>query len=438
MFDQFAERSSTRKRELAQTLLEAANEDGHEPRQRYVILDTAAELFVEAGDAAGGVAVVQQLASLFDVPERERCCDILRRTMERTLTRDKYTVIAEQALSVLGNALRYDELDLAEELADMAMRSAGRSRRSELRDLARRRVEELDAYRDAYAEVQSQIEILDLLPKDPDANLAVGRFRCLWHGDWERGLPLLAAGADDDLKYRAENDLTGPVDERDELTLGHMWWNRSERESGSEQDEMKRRAAYWYARALPSQTGLSRSLAEKRISEVEAVGAGLLPGPPVTSSSELRGRFRAIVKGSGAVWVNGKQIITLGREDGNSLSESMVVNPGDVVVMQVESRFVYRAARITVLADDGSCYLAIRREHLKDVTGAPLESITVDTIAGAERTAHGGRPDAGHKRFWTKVAAAAEESEWFFGPKRGTFLFGCVLDSSMYRPIQMQ
>ncbi len=51
-------------------------------------------------------------------------------------------------------------------------------------------------------------------PKDPAANLAMGRFQALIRGDWDRGLRLLARGSDAGWKTLAQTDLDGPPNGR--------------------------------------------------------------------------------------------------------------------------------------------------------------------------------------------------------------------------------
>ena len=49
--------------------------------------------------------------------------------------------------------------------------------------------------------------MLKKTPDDPKANEAVGRYNCFLKGDWQEGLPQLAAGADGQLKQLAETGI---------------------------------------------------------------------------------------------------------------------------------------------------------------------------------------------------------------------------------------
>ena len=50
-------------------------------------------------------------------------------------------------------------------------------------------------------------EKLKTNPDDPQANLALGRYRCFAKGDWEAGLPLLAKSGDAALASLAKKAL---------------------------------------------------------------------------------------------------------------------------------------------------------------------------------------------------------------------------------------
>ena len=98
-------------------------------------------------------------------------------------------------------------LDAAKELGKLAT-----SKASGLRD--KNLMQQLKDYRQRLTEAGKDIEELREAqatlakdPKDPQANLVVGRYLCFTKGDWKKGLPLLALGSDETLKGLAEQEL---------------------------------------------------------------------------------------------------------------------------------------------------------------------------------------------------------------------------------------
>jgi hypothetical protein len=130
------------------------------------------------------------------------------------------------------------------------------------------------AARKAYADAVPAMDTLKQKPNDPEANLAVGKYRCFSKGNWETGLPMLAKGSDERLKALAAMDIAGAASASGQADLGDAWWNNGTRQ----------RAAYWYAKALPGLDGVKKEWVEKRLepmpnattsAEAAAVRAGL-------------------------------------------------------------------------------------------------------------------------------------------------------------------
>lgn len=130
------------------------------------------------------------------------------------------------------------------------------------------------------AELQKQYEraraaeaALQARPDDPAAALELGRFLCGVRGEWEKGLPYLAKGADAALQSVARKDLEAPADAISQVELGDLWWDLGEK-AAAERDLFRTRACHWYDRASGALSGLARVRVEKRLEE----GARLRPG----------------------------------------------------------------------------------------------------------------------------------------------------------------
>ena len=111
---------------------------------------------------------------------------------------------------------------------------------------------------------------------DAAANLAVGKFYCFSKGDWEKGLPLLARGADAALKSVAEKEQANPNTAEERLGLADQWWQladgRRGRREGSHatprRNGIGRRSpisAGWAARARRSVSNSSPSSSRRSL-----------------------------------------------------------------------------------------------------------------------------------------------------------------------------
>jgi len=109
-------------------------------------------------------------------------------------------------------------------------------------------------------------------PDDADAHLALGKYLCFQQGDWEQGLPHLSRGGDSTLKELAAKGLTDPKDALAQAEIGDAWWNAAEKAKGKDKVGLQAGAQFWYTKALPALTGLSKAKAQKRLAD--------LGGPP--------------------------------------------------------------------------------------------------------------------------------------------------------------
>ena len=262
---EFAERGSTARASLANTLIQEAARETTDPEHQYVLLRIAGELYSGLGDAVGAATAAQALATAFEVSGSEVSLELLTEAKRHASTLERSRVLAEQCLLALRQTPLPEELEAAEKLADLAESAASRSRQPALRDQSRNEVKRIRGFRAEYTRVGPALETLAEHPDDPEANAAVGQFRCFWQSDWETGLAMLRQGPDSALRSLAEADLSGS----DAVSIGDRWWQQSEHEEGQVQLAMRQRAVHWYKEALPTTTGLARSLLEKRISETQ-------------------------------------------------------------------------------------------------------------------------------------------------------------------------
>ena len=130
-------------------------------------------------------------------------------------------------------------------------------------------------------------------PIDPNANLAVGRFFCFDQANWEVGLPLLAFGADADLKRAAELELAKPGEAVKKKAVGDLWYDLGMKAKKPLKEPLLTRGLFWYQQAKTGLTGAVKDQVAKRIEEISA----LLPPPPIQDWDKLTAKQWDQLKG---------------------------------------------------------------------------------------------------------------------------------------------
>jgi hypothetical protein len=116
-----------------------------------------------------------------------------------------------------------------------------------------------------YTDAQNAIQVLATNPTDPNASLKVGKYRCLFKGEWRIGLTMLAAGSDPVLKELANEELALPATSPDQVKLGDGWWDAAGKTTGPLKLPMQQRAAFWYRKADADLAGLTKSKVDERL-----------------------------------------------------------------------------------------------------------------------------------------------------------------------------
>ena len=113
-------------------------------------------------------------------------------------------------------------------------------------------------------------------PTDAAANTNLGILFVLRGRDLERGLPMLARGADLNLARLAKQELAGPTGPAQQTELADMWFELAKKRTEKPEKEFAfGQARTWYERVV-GQPGLSQKKAKDRIIEIN----DLVPPPP--------------------------------------------------------------------------------------------------------------------------------------------------------------
>jgi hypothetical protein len=174
-------------------------------------------------------------------------------------------VLAEKALAAVEEALASDDHAAAARLVKVAEAAATKAKKASLLATAGARGKEVE---EAAKQLEASKKAAEVLTKDPNdaaANLAQGKYLCLWKNDWEKGLPLLAKAGDAKWKAQAEKELGTPKDAGEQAGLAEGWWELGESETGRAQRLLRLHACRWFEEALPKLTGISKTKAEAKL-----------------------------------------------------------------------------------------------------------------------------------------------------------------------------
>jgi hypothetical protein len=249
---------------LAKTLIAKAKET-QDATDRFVLLQEAKNLTVEAFQAELAFEAIDAMAAEYDVSASELKVEVIEKAAKKTrLAPEQKTAIVEAALQVMDEAIREDNFDVAKKLGRQSSQLIRPLKDRDLLQKIAAKNKEVEATAKAYADTEQAMVALKEKPNDPDANLTVGKYLCFTKGDWNKGLPMLVLGTDTRLKSLAEKDANGAASPEEQVKLGDAWWD-----AGG-----KQRAVYWYEKALPALIGLVKDRVEKRVKTIEAGHSG--------------------------------------------------------------------------------------------------------------------------------------------------------------------
>lgn len=273
------------KQALATKLLEKAKDTRDDPACQFVLLKLARDIATQAMDGAMAFRALDEMGELFQVEVVALKADVLRKVSSAARAVAQHKVIAEQALKLIEVAVSQDDLKTAKELAELARGEARKASDVGLISKAQRRIVEVTETAKTYEEATAASVTLKGKPDDPEANLIMGKYLCYIKGHWDKGLPLLALGNEVALKALAKQELDGPASSNEQAKLGDGWWALAEKEEGVARRQLHGRAGYWYQKALPGLSGLTKDKAEKRVRQ--AIAEGLVDSPTQSSDQAV-------------------------------------------------------------------------------------------------------------------------------------------------------
>ncbi len=233
---EYADRSAMARQALAGKLILEAHGMTDASARRYVLLHEAARLAATIGDFGLVREAVGELRGAFAIDYETtmlELCDLMAPVLklapqQRTLSLMYAELVPlAWAREDFASAAKYNTraLNMARVAGDAALAAAATKRAGEINEAEQAFPETLLARR----------KLLDA-PDDPAANGVVGRFLCLYKGDFNAGLPLLAKSDLEDLKELAAHDLAlrsgGANDVLAVLAVAEAWRRAGTRPRG--------------------------------------------------------------------------------------------------------------------------------------------------------------------------------------------------------------
>jgi hypothetical protein len=236
--------------------------------EQFVRLEVARSLAIRAGDVPLALRAGDAMTARYRLDVWETKLATLRAAGEAAHAAARREGLIAAALAVADEARGQERFDAARRAAEAARDNASRVANVELRRRTIRVCEELLQLARQYDQLGPALEMLRRAPADPESNLALGRFRCFALNAWEFGIPMLALGADEQLRAVARLELRAPRSSREQVEVAQAWWQLSQAKPVAADPKLAReRARVWYRRALPGLRGLSRAVAEKRLAD---------------------------------------------------------------------------------------------------------------------------------------------------------------------------
>lgn len=308
---------------LAEALLKAGIETPEKSATRYVLLQLAAERAAAAGNLSIAARAIDEIGRDYDADIMAMKADALAEAVGSTRTARQPSAYLKEtiriAMSLIDEAVVDDNYQMASRLSELVTASARRAKNLPLVRVLAIRKRELQRLDQEFVSAREAHEVLADDPSNREANLTAGRWYCFRKGNWNKGLPFLAKGADTVLAELAKRESTNTEDPGERVELGNAWWDLFEKEKGAEKARFLQRAMYWYELALPDLSGLSKMTIERR--RLEALTAAADP-----SGSRMLGAVKegnvALASDGTTISVRGENatVLPVGAEDVRSLS----------------------------------------------------------------------------------------------------------------------
>ncbi|MDB5308467.1 MAG: hypothetical protein JWO38_2669 [Gemmataceae bacterium] len=257
---------------LGTKLFQQAQETKDDPAARFVLLREARDLAAKAAEPLGVIRAADEMTTHFALRPGEALVPAIDTLVNMSISTTQAKLTAEVLMGAADEARFAGEWDTALVILKGGLAAGVKAPGVGLGDRLRSKVKDAEAMKAEAEKVKDAVAALKADPKDPAANLAVGRFLAFFRQDWEAGIPLLAKGSDEKLQVAAERDAkgTGGTDD-DQIAAADSWYDLAATADPAVKAGIQIRAHHWYTQVVGNQSGLNKTRLEKRIAELQPV-----------------------------------------------------------------------------------------------------------------------------------------------------------------------
>ncbi len=253
--------------ELGKRLLRQASESKDEAPTQYALLVAARQEAIKSGNPDLVLDTIHALADDYHESAISLSASALTETAKQKIAPGDRLSLAASAIQQFEIAVAADDYDSAEKLAAVAKAASAKVTDRPVKQAVANCLARLKLTHAAFDRVAGDFKTLRDDPENAAANLAVGKYLCLARRDWRVGLPPLARGGNTALTRLAQQESETAVKPSDQVKLANDWWEFSATLPAADKDAVREHATDWYARVLPSLTGLPRQQALHRLLE---------------------------------------------------------------------------------------------------------------------------------------------------------------------------
>lgn len=258
---------------LAKRLIGVATDIRDDPAGQFVILDTARDLAIDAGDGATGLVAIDAMASGFAIDAWTEKVDWLAKLAESAKNAEQRRGAATQTFELAKVADDAAKFEIADRLCKLAISEGKKAAPFPLIKEMRLLSAEIETRLLAFKEYETASQKLAADSTNREANLTAGRYECFVVGNWVSGLQKLTAGSDASLQALATKDLAAPSDPERQVDVADGWQALAEGATGRAAANLHEHAADWYEKAVSKATGLLKAKAERRLEESRAAAS---------------------------------------------------------------------------------------------------------------------------------------------------------------------
>lgn len=253
--------------QLAVKLAKEASATKDNGDEEYALTMEAIDLFISVGDILSAFRSLDELALTFEIDPITTKSLLFKRAIKEAKSTALKRMTALVGLKLAGDASAAEQFTTAKELATLSLTLAKPSRDP---GVIKRATEKQNHYQELANQFQKVMEAREALNADENdahANEVVGRYLCLIRQQWDEGLQYIAKGTNSDLSTAAIIDLNATDSVAEQSKAALAWWDIAESKDtrATDRPQFLTRVAYWYEKALPGLTGLSKVEAEKRL-----------------------------------------------------------------------------------------------------------------------------------------------------------------------------